>query len=139
MSVLSPGKYLAQARGGLLGRGRGWRGDPASDIPASLFPKHVQVSCRPPPIKPFPEILILRCQGLHASGNLAFVKDFEAFQQQDNEAGRGGARAAIAVDTWEVAGGYLALCPGPASSGLCDRAVWSQVCCCLKAESPASH
>ena len=80
-----------------------------------------------------------RCQGLHASGNLAFVKDFEAFQQQDNEAGRGGARAAIAVDTWEVAGGYLALCPGPASSGLCDRAVWSQVCCYLKAESPASH
>ena len=69
-----------------------------------------------------------RCQGLHASGNLAFVKDFEAFQQQDNEAGRGGARAAIAVDTWEVAGGYLALCPGPASSSLCDRAVWSQVC-----------
>ena len=80
-----------------------------------------------------------RCQGLHASGNLAFVKDFEAFQQQDNEAGRGGARAAIAVDTWEVAGGYLALCPGPASSGLCDRAVWSQVCCYLKAKSPASR
>ena len=69
-----------------------------------------------------------RCQGLHASGNLAFVKDFEGFQQQDNEAGRGGARAAIAVDSWEVAGGYLAVCPGPASSGLCDRAVWSQVC-----------
>ena len=63
VSVLSPGKYLAQARGGLLGRGRGWRGDPASDIPASLFPKHVQVSCRPRPIKPFLEILILPLPG----------------------------------------------------------------------------
>ena len=77
-----------------------------------------------------------RCQGLHASGNLAFVKDFEGFQQQDNEAGRGGARAAIAVDSWEVAGGYLAVCPGPASSGLCDRAVWSQVCAVFEGWKP---
>ena len=41
VSVLSPSKYLASA--GLLSS-RGWRGDAASDIPSSLFPKHVQVS-----------------------------------------------------------------------------------------------
>ena len=40
VSVLSPSKYLASA--GLISA-RGWRGDPASDIPSSLFPKHVQV------------------------------------------------------------------------------------------------
>ena len=47
VSVLSPGRYLAQH--GLL-PARGWTADPASDIPAQLFPKHVQ--------------------GLHASGNM---------------------------------------------------------------------
>ena len=40
VSVLSPTKYL-QCAG--LGPARGWTGEPASDIPASLFPKHVQV------------------------------------------------------------------------------------------------
>ena len=41
VSVLSPSKYLSSA--GLISS-KGWRGDSASDIPASLFPKHVQVS-----------------------------------------------------------------------------------------------
>ena len=41
VSVLSPSKYLTSA--GLISA-KGWRGDSASDIPASLFPKHVQVS-----------------------------------------------------------------------------------------------
>ena len=40
VSVLSPTKYL-QCAG--LGPAQGWTGEPASDIPASLFPKHVQV------------------------------------------------------------------------------------------------
>ena len=40
VSVLSPTKYLASA--GLLST-KGWKGDSASDIPATLFPKHVQV------------------------------------------------------------------------------------------------
>ena len=40
VSVLSPTKYL-QCAG--LGSAQGWTGEPASDIPASLFPKHVQV------------------------------------------------------------------------------------------------
>ena len=40
VSVLSPTKYLASA--GLISA-KGWKGDSASDIPASLFPKHVQV------------------------------------------------------------------------------------------------
>ena len=38
VSVLSPTKYLMSSKG--------WRGDAASDIPASLFPKHVQVYTR---------------------------------------------------------------------------------------------
>ena len=80
--MLSPGRYLAQH--GLL-PARGWTADPASDIPAQLFPKHVQ--------------------GLHASGNMvtgatqnsrlknllawqAFVKDFEAFRQYDPDYSR---------------------------------------------------
>lgn len=41
VSVLSPTKYLASA--GLISA-KGWKGDSASDIPGSLFPKHVQVS-----------------------------------------------------------------------------------------------
>lgn len=41
VSVLSPSKYLTSA--GLMSA-KGWRGDTPSDIPASLFPKHVQVS-----------------------------------------------------------------------------------------------
>ena len=40
VSVLSPTKYLASA--GLISA-KGWKGDSASDIPATLFPKHVQV------------------------------------------------------------------------------------------------
>ena len=43
VSVLSPTKYLTSARAGLRSSSRGWRGDSASDIPAPLFPKHVQV------------------------------------------------------------------------------------------------
>ena len=40
VSVLSPAKCLTS---GLKSASRGWRGDSASDIPAPLFPKHVQV------------------------------------------------------------------------------------------------
>ena len=40
VSVLSPSKYLTSA--GLMSA-KGWRGEAASDIPSSLFPKHVQV------------------------------------------------------------------------------------------------
>ena len=40
VSVLSPAKCLTS---GLKSASRGWRGDAASDIPAPLFPKHVQV------------------------------------------------------------------------------------------------
>ena len=43
VSVLSPTKYLTSARAGLRSASRGWRGESASDIPAPLFPKHVQV------------------------------------------------------------------------------------------------
>ena len=43
VSVLSPAKCLTSARAGLRSASRGWRGDSASDIPAPLFPKHVQV------------------------------------------------------------------------------------------------
>ena len=44
VTSLSPTKYLASARARVGGSAsRGWRGDAASDIPAPLFPKHVQV------------------------------------------------------------------------------------------------
>ena len=62
-------------------------------------------------------------QGLHASGNLAFVKDFEAFQQQDNDV-RCSELTSLTIDSWEKAGAYLAMfspCP------LSDRNVWRQI------------
>ena len=79
VSVLSPTKYLQCA--GLV-PSRGWTGEPASDIPASLFPKHVQVW----PMSTTMGLIITDIlQGLHASGNMAFVKEFEAFQQHNND------------------------------------------------------
>ena len=64
-------------------------------------------------------------QGLHASGNLAFVKDFESvFQQQDNERSRARCSDTLTVDSWSCAGAYLAM---SSSSPLSDRGVWRQV------------
>jgi len=114
VSVLSPGRYLAQH--GLL-PARGWTADPASDIPAQLFPKHVQ--------------------GLHASGNMAFVKDFEAFRQYDPDYSRaeefqdaagpadgGPGEGPISVESWHRPAAFLCLAsPAPLS----DRAVWRTV------------
>ena len=77
--MLSPTKYL-QCDG--LVPSRGWSGEPASDIPASLFPKHVQV-CSMSTTIGLIITDILQC--LHASGNMAFVKEFEAFQQHNND------------------------------------------------------
>ena len=38
-----------------------------------------------------PGLLIVQIfQGLHASGNMAFVKEFEAFQQYNNDYNRSG-------------------------------------------------
>ena len=60
-------------------------------------------------------------QGLHASGNLAFVKDFEAFQQQDNDLR---CSDLTSIDSWEKAGAYIAMfSPVPLS----DRNVWRQI------------
>lgn len=120
VSVLSPSKYLASA--GLISS-RGWRGDTASDIPASLFPKHVQVdpvsshqNCHHSPN---------HLQGLHASGNLAFVKDFEAFQRSNNEFRGTEAGAVVAhVDTWEAASAFICVL---SSSPLSDRSVWRTI------------
>ena len=128
VSVLSPSKYLASA--GLLSS-RGWRGDTASDIPSSLFPKHVQVSsssCQNSPILPFNPSN--HFQGLHASGNLAFVKDFEAFQQSNNEfSGSGAARPEAGtvvahVDSWEAASAFICVL---SASPLSDRTVWRTI------------
>ena len=65
-------------------------------------------------------------QGLHASGNLAFVKDFEAFQQSNNEfSGTGGGGVVVAhVDSWEAASAFICVL---SSSPLSDRGVWRTI------------
>eukprot|EP00090_Calanus_glacialis_P045884 TRINITY_DN8764_c0_g1_i5.p1 TRINITY_DN8764_c0_g1~~TRINITY_DN8764_c0_g1_i5.p1 ORF type:complete len:888 (-),score=166.51 TRINITY_DN8764_c0_g1_i5:697-3360(-) len=116
VSVLSPTKYLQCA--GLV-PSRGWTGEPASDIPASLFPKHVQ--------------------GLHASGNMAFVKEFEAFQQHNNDysgsgqnsqsfpdvvGGVGPEYGPMAVDSWGCPSAYICMV---SETRLSDRIVWKTI------------
>ncbi len=49
---------VSSANGNVVLNSGGWFGDPESDIPVALLPKHVQ--------------------GLHAAGDMAFHKDFEA-------------------------------------------------------------
>ena len=70
-------------------------------------------------------------QGLHASGNLAFVKDFEAFQPSNNEfsgsggGGGGGSGTVVAhIDTWEAASAFICVL---SSSPLSDLAVWRTI------------
>ena len=59
---------------------------------------------------------------------MAFVKDFEAFQQSNNEfsrSGGGGAAAVVAhVDTWEAANAFICVL---SSSPLSDRGVWRTI------------
>eukprot|EP00090_Calanus_glacialis_P045882 TRINITY_DN8764_c0_g1_i1.p1 TRINITY_DN8764_c0_g1~~TRINITY_DN8764_c0_g1_i1.p1 ORF type:complete len:894 (-),score=170.55 TRINITY_DN8764_c0_g1_i1:336-3017(-) len=99
VSVLSPTKYLQCA--GLV-PSRGWTGEPASDIPASLFPKHVQ--------------------GLHASGNMAFVKGFQAFPPHNTDyrgkansfadVGDGGScdsYGPVTIDSWRCPCAYVCM------------------------------
>ena len=73
---------------------------------------HLTVDCPPPG------------QGLHASGNLAFVRDYEACQQLQRSARRGGAGPSTAAASWQAGAAYLV----PRCPGLCDRALWTQVC-----------
>ncbi len=56
--ALTPRKYWATMASTSGAASRGWYGDPETNIPALLFPKHVL--------------------GLHASDDLAFHRDFEA-------------------------------------------------------------
>ena len=67
-------------------------------------------------------------QGLHTSGNLAFVRDYEALQRLEAEgrAVRANTRELVtcSVDSWEEAAAYLVIMsPLPLS----DRAVWRHV------------
>ena len=56
---------------------------------------------------------------------MAFVKDFETFQQNGNEwRGAGGELVTSSVDSWEKAGAYLVI---TSSLPLSDRAVWRHV------------
>ena len=56
--ALTPRKYWSATSGGHHSATSGWFGEPETNIPALLFPKHVL--------------------GLHASDDLAFHRDFEA-------------------------------------------------------------
>ncbi len=60
----------------------GWTGDPESDIPLSVFAKHVV--------------------GLHAAGDMAFHKDFEAVHQA-----RAASAAATSTDASSVLNGQI--------------------------------
>ena len=67
-------------------------------------------------------------QGLHSSGNLAFVRDFETLQQMESE-GRGMRNdnrdlVICSVDSWEKAAAYLVI---TSALPLSDRAVWRHV------------
>jgi len=116
VSVLSPTKYLQSA--GLI-PSRGWTGESASDIPAPLFPKHVQ--------------------GLHASGNMAFVRDFESFQQYNNDynrsgqntqsipdvvGGSGDSYGPVCVDSWMSPSAYICMV---SHTRLSDLSVWRNI------------
>ena len=63
---------------------RGWAGEAESDIPAQLFPKHVQVRLRNNKLLLNTTGLLSSFdpfQGLHASGDMAFLRDHDSLQQ----------------------------------------------------------
>lgn len=100
MSIMSPTKSQPPSSG--------WAGDLETDIPASLFPKHVQ--------------------GLHASGDAAFVREFDSFYQASTWKSKmfckDGEHVAYSVDTWESPGGYTVMVP---AGTLVDLAVWRHI------------
>ncbi|XP_023344200.1 tyrosine-protein phosphatase 99A [Eurytemora carolleeae] len=98
------------------GRGRGWTGEPESDIPGQLFPKHIQ--------------------GLHASGDMAICKDYENLETTARQSSRklypdivGGQgltdRRPVSVDSWLSAGQFI-LIPGEGAlvAGGTWRSIW---------------
>ncbi|XP_040572850.2 putative receptor-type tyrosine-protein phosphatase mosPTP-1 isoform X2 [Lepeophtheirus salmonis] len=115
--ALSPRKYLGSG-------GPGWTGDPESDIPVVLFPKHVT--------------------GLHASHDMAFQKDFEAVHDsrkcQNTSSSKAAStypdilngrecssRSPILVDGWAISRNYICLLGEiPFTTDSTWRSIWDQ-------------
>lgn len=79
--ALTPRKYWAGGTGS--GSSSGWFGDPETNIPALLFPKHVL--------------------GLHASDDLAFHRDFEAVHMASRRLMNNGTSNTAAASAGSVA------------------------------------